>query len=183
MEDSESLLTEVLPHRPHARSLPVYKHRDAKQQEDELYDADPDKHSLGPVARDPARHEQAEDQAVEDVLAEVERDERLARVLAVAVDAERDGGRAAERAPERDDAEEDGRHDPRVALLRAPAEAHQPDDRRDGDGHRHDEAELGLVQPAVAPRHRFDDDVGDFAGHGCPEDAADEGADVDETGL
>lgn len=53
------------------------------------------------------REGEREDEAVEDVLGEAERDERLAGVLAVRVDADSDGRRAAEGAAEADDAEED----------------------------------------------------------------------------
>lgn len=118
---------------------------------------------------------------MEDVLAEVQCDEGLARVLAVAVHAEGDGGGGAEGAAKGDDAEEDGRHDPGVALLGGPAEAHEPDDGGDGYGEGEDEAEFRLVQTAVASGHVADDDVADLAGDGGSQDAADEGGEVDQS--
>lgn len=93
---------------------------------------------LGALAMQPVGEEQAKDQAVEDVLAKVERHQRLAGVLAVRVDAEGDGGGGAEGAAKGDDAEEDGGDDPSVAFLGRPAKAHQADGGGDGDGSGHD---------------------------------------------
>ena len=120
---------------------------------------------------------------MENVFRKVQRDERFAGILSITVDAERDSRGATERAAEADDAEEDGWHDPLVFLGRAPAEAHESDTSGECDWERHDEAELRLVDAAVPTRHVADDDVADFAGDGGAEDAADEGAQVDEAGA
>ena len=90
---------------------------------------------------------------MEDVLAEVERDERLARVLSVTVHAKSNCSGRAERTAEGDDAEEDSRHDPEVAFLGRPAEAHKTDGCTDGNGYGHDEAELGFVDAAISTSH------------------------------
>jgi hypothetical protein len=118
---------------------------------------------------------------VQDVLAEVQGDEGLAGVLAVAVDAEGDGGGGAEGAAEGYDAEEDGGHDPGVMFLGGPSKTHEAKDGGDGDGQSHDEAELGFVQPAVAPRHDAHDDIADLPGDGGAENATDERRYIDQT--
>lgn len=174
-EESLEFFHQVQPDGKHPRALPVNVHGHGEGYEDQLDDADPDENHLGAVTLEPGGEEQAEDQAVHDVLGEVQRDESLARVLAVAVDAEGDGGRRAEGAAEGDNAEEDGRHDPGVMDLGGPAEAHEPDDRGDGYGSGHHETELRLVQPTVASGHRANDDVADLPGDGGANDTADEG--------
>ncbi len=176
------LLHEVHSHRPHACPLAVDVHGDRGQQDDELDDADPDENRLGPVVLEPPGDEEAEDQPVQDVLAEVERHERLSGVLSVAVHAKGDSRRGAERAPERDDAEEHRRHDPGVLRVGGPSEPDQPEHGGDGDGDGHDQSELGFVEAAVSPSHRLDDDVADFPGDGRAQDTADEGCYVDEAG-
>lgn len=103
--------------------------------------------------------------------------------MPVAVDTEGDGRGTAQRAAETDDAEEDGRDDPPVAFRRAPSEAHEAEGSGDGDWDGHDESEFRLVDAAVTAAHEADDDVGDLAGDGGAEDAADEGAQVDEAGA
>ncbi len=113
-------------------------------------------------------------------LCEVQRDEGFACILPIAVHRKSNRGRAAQTAPKTDDPKEHSRHDPRVALGGAPPEAHEADDRGEHDGDGHDEAELGLVDAAVAATHVAHDDVADLAGDGGAEDAADEGGDVDE---
>ncbi|KAK5632388.1 hypothetical protein RRF57_008102 [Xylaria bambusicola] len=118
-----------------------------------------------------------------DVLAEVERYKRLARILSVAVDAEGDSGRGPQRAPEGHNAEENGRHDPGILDLCGPSEPDKSDDSSDGDRDGHDESELGLVQTTVPPSHRFDDYITDSARNARAQNAADEWGDVDEAGL
>ena len=103
--------------------------------------------------------------------------------MPVAIDAEGDGRRTPQRAPETDNAKEDGRNNPPVPFGRAPPEAHEADTGSERDGNGHDESELGLVDAAIAPTHEADDDVADFSRDGGAEDAADEGAQIDEAGA
>lgn len=119
---------------------------------------------------------------MQDVLAKIQRHQRLPGVKPVTIHSEGDGGGAAKRAPETDNAKEHGRHDPRVAFFSAPAKAHETRGGGEGDRRSHDEAELGLVDAAVAAGHALDDKVGGLAGDGGAEDAADERGDVDEAG-
>lgn len=179
--DASESLHKVHPHCPHPRPLPEDVHRDREQHERQLDDSDGEKHRFRPVRLQPAIDEQAENQPVEDVLGEIERDQRFAGVLAVAVDAVRDGRGRAERAPKRDDAEEDGRHDPPVVVLCGPAKSCEADDRADRDGHGHDQPEFGLVEAAVALCHPSDDDVRNLARDAGAKDTPDKGREVDET--
>lgn len=174
------LLHQIHPHRPHARPLPINIHRNRSQQDNQLNNSNPDKNSLRPVVLQPPGDEKAKDESVQDVLAKVQRHERLAGVLPVAIDAEGDRRGGAERAAKRHDAEEHSRHDPGVVHVGGPAEADQAEQRGDGDRDDHDEAELRLVQAAVAAGHSLDDDVADFSRDGGAEDAADERGHVDE---
>ncbi|KAL5868678.1 hypothetical protein ACKVWC_011602 [Pyricularia oryzae] len=175
------LLHKVVAHRPHAAPLSVDEQRRGKRHHHQLYNAQPDEDGLGAVVLEPLRHEQTKHETVQDVLCKVERDERLARVLPVAVDAKGDRRRAAQAAAEADDAEENGRHHVVVAFLRAPAKTHQSHDGRDADGESHDEPELGLVQAAVAPGHGLDENVRHLARDCRAQNAADKGREVDET--
>lgn len=113
-------------------------------------------------------------------LREIQRNERLACILPVAIHRKSNGSRAPQTAPETNNPKKHGRHDPGVALGGAPPEAHEADDRGEHDRDSHDEAELGLVDAAVAAAHVAHDDVGDLAGDGGAEDAAHKGGDVDE---
>ena len=122
----------------------------------------------------PVGKEQAEDQAVEDVLAEVERHQRFSSVLAVGVDAEGDGRGGAKGATKGNNAEEDGGDNPKIVFLGRPAKAHQANCGGDGDGGSHDQAKLGFVDSPIASAHVTYDDVGHFAGDCCSKDAADE---------
>lgn len=160
-KDTLELLHKIHSHRPHARPLAVYIHGDGRQQDDELDDSDPGEDRLGPVALEPPRHEEAEDEAVQHVLAKIQRHERLASVLTVAVHAERDGRRGAQRAAERHDAEEHRGYYPGVVHVGGPAESDEAEQGRDQDGDGHDQSELGLVEAAVSPRHCFDNHVAD----------------------
>ena len=120
---------------------------------------------------------------MQDVLADVQGDERLTGVLSVRVDGESDAGGGTQRAAERDYAKEDGRNDPVVFLFHAPAKAHESRDSGDGDRDRHDETKFWLVDAAVLARHVADDEVGDFSCDRGADDAANERADVDEADL
>jgi hypothetical protein len=66
----------VLSDSPHTSPLPVYVHRDREKQQNKLDDPNPDVHRLRPISRQPPRDEQAEDETVENILAEVERNDR-----------------------------------------------------------------------------------------------------------
>ena len=116
-------------------------------------------------------------------LGEIQRNQRLAGILPVAVDAKRDGGGTPQRAAKTNNAEENSRDYPPIPLSGAPSEAHEADASGDSDRNSHDESEFGLVDAAVSPAHEADDDVGDLACDGGAEDAADEGAEVDEAGA
>ena len=160
-------LHQVLPDRPHARSLPVYVHRDGGQQARDLDPTDRQEDLLRAIRLQPLVEKEGEDQAVEDVLREIERDERLAGILPVAVHGERDRSRAAQRAPEADDAEEDGRNRPVVSFFGAPPEPHQADTGGYHDRDRHHESELRLVDASVVTTHEAHDDIADSSGDSC----------------
>lgn len=113
-------------------------------------------------------------------LREIQSHEGFACILPIAVHRKSNRSRTAQTAPETDNPEEHGRHDPRVALGGTPPEAHEADHSGEHDGDGHDEAELGLVDAAVAAAHEAHDDVADLSSDGRAEDAADEGGDVDE---
>lgn len=72
-----------------------------------MHSTDSQKNLLGPIALEPMREEEGEDKAVEDIFGEVERDERLAGILAIRVNAKGNGGSATERAAKTDDTEKD----------------------------------------------------------------------------
>ncbi len=136
-----------------------------------------------PVSRVRLSRYEAVEGARQHTLGEIQRNQRLAGILPVAVDAKRDGGSTPQRAAKTDNAKEDGRNDPPIPLGRAPPEAHEADASGDSDRDSHDESELRFVDAAVAAAHEADDDVRDLAGDGGAEDAADEGAEVDEAGA
>lgn len=114
---SLEILHKVLPYGPHSCALPENIHGNGEGHKDKLDDADVDEDLLGAIRFQPRGEEQAENQAVKDVFAEIERDKCFARILSVGVHAEGDGCRRAQRAAEGDDAKEDGRHNPLVVNL------------------------------------------------------------------
>ncbi len=116
-------------------------------------------------------------------LGKIQRDQRLPRILTIAIHGKSDGRRASQRTAKTDDAKKQRRHDPIVPLLRAPPKTHQADDGRQGHRDRHDQPEFGLVDAAVPPTHEADDDVANFACDRCAQYAAYERGDVDEAGL
>lgn len=177
------LLHQILAHGPHASPLPVNIHGNREETQDELDDAEPDVHGPWTVVGHPVGDEQAEYKAVKDVLAEIESDKGLTRVLAVAVDGKRDGRGGAESAAKRDDAEEEGGYHPVVTDLGRPPEAHQPNNGGDEHGAGHDEAELGFIQTAVSARHGLHDDIAHLSRCGRTQDATDERRQVDEARL
>jgi hypothetical protein len=61
------LLHEVLPDRPHARTLAVNVHGNRKQHATELYTADSDESILGTAGRKPVGEEQRENESVKNV--------------------------------------------------------------------------------------------------------------------
>lgn len=180
---SSKLLHQIPPHRPHPATLTPNIHRDSCKQTSQLNPPNAIEHEPTPILLKPPIEKQTPHQTMQDILTDVQRDERLAGVLAVRVDGESDARGRAERAAERNNAEEDRRHDPVVALFHTPAKTHETSDGGDGDGDCHDEAEFGLVDAAVPARHEADDEVGDFSGDGGADDAADERADVNQTDL
>lgn len=111
---------------------------------------------------------------------EIQSDEGFTCILPVTVHRKSDRSCAAETTPETDDPEEHRRHDPRVSLGGTPPEAHEADDGGDHDRDGHDEAELRLVDAAVAATHEAHDDIADFPCYGRAEYAAHERGDVDE---
>lgn len=129
------------------------------------------------------RKKQRKHQPIKHVLAPVQTDQRLARILSIAVHGKRDRRRATETTSETDDAEEDRRHDPGVPLFCGPAETPEPGGRGERNRQGHDEAEFGLVDAVVVARHVADDDVGELACDCRAQDAADEGGEVDEACL
>lgn len=104
-------------HRPHPRPLPKNIHRHRTQQTSNLNASNHQEHLLGSFALQPMRKEQAEHQAMEDVLAEIKRHQRLPGKLAIRIHAKGDGGGGAEGAAEGDDAKEDGGHDPEISFF------------------------------------------------------------------
>jgi hypothetical protein len=61
------LLHQVLPHRPHPRSLAVHVHGDGEKQTGHLDAANGDENLLAPVGFEPVGEEEGEDEAVEDI--------------------------------------------------------------------------------------------------------------------
>lgn len=120
---------------------------------------------------------------MKDILAKVQRHKRLARILPVRVHAESNRRGTPQRAAKANHAQKYRRHNPQVPLLGGPAVAHEADERGEEDRDRHHETEFGLVEPTVAPRHGFDDDIGHLTGDGGSQHAADKGRDVHQARL
>lgn len=120
---------------------------------------------------------------MKNILAEIQRHKRLARILPVRVHAKGNRRGTPQRAAKANDAQKHCGHNPQVPLLGGPAVAHEADERGKENRDGHHEAKLGLVEPAVAPRHGFDNDIRHFTGDGCSQDAADKGRDVHQARL
>ena len=113
-------------------------------------------------------------------LGEIQRHQRLARVLPIAIHAKRNRRRAPQTASKTNNPKKHRRHNPRVPLLRRPPKPHQPNHRAHHHRHHHDQPKLGLVHAIVAPTHPAHHEVRHLARHRGAEHAADERAQVDE---
>ncbi|KAL8865477.1 MAG: hypothetical protein Q9174_006865, partial [Haloplaca sp. 1 TL-2023] len=180
-DQNSKFLHEVLPIGPHPGSLAIDVHWNGSQQAGELNTSDSLEHSLRPRRLEPVVEEQREDQAVEDVLGEIEGDQALSSVHPVRVHSKGDRCCRAERTAEADDAEEDSGHDPFVLLFGTPTKAHETGNSGNRDRESHDQAELWLIHTSVPSAHRFDDDVADFASHSRTEYTSDERRYVDQS--
>lgn len=113
----------------------------------------------------------------------LETDQRLSSILSIAVHSERNGSRATQSAPETRNPKEHRRYNPSVVFARRPPKTHKSYSRRQKHRDGHDESKLRFVDTAVFARHVSHNEVANLSGDGSAKDAADEGADVDETGL